>query len=379
MIYGKLGRTGLKVSRLGFGAMRFPMKGEGDEQTVDRELAIPMIHRAFEAGVNYIDSAVGYCNKDSQRVVGEALKSKSPGGSAWRDRIVVSTKNPYYGQDQKEWWQNLEDSLERLQVDCIDIYNHHGINWSQYTEAVEPRVSKWMRKARDRGLIKHICTSFHDDNEALAKIVDTGYVESITLQYNMLDRSLEEGIAHAHQKGLGVVVMGPVAGGRLGAQAEPIKAMVPGIERLPDLALRFVLSNPNVSIALSGMSTMQQVEENVETAAGQAALSPEDLKAIHRQLAKLQKMADLYCTGCNYCIPCPNEVNIPRIFGIYNQARVYGLWDHAKRRYRNLRGTAPKNGMAADACTECAECEEKCPQNIPIREQLKEAHQALAP
>jgi hypothetical protein len=338
-----------------------------------------MIHRAFEAGVNYIDSAVGYCYKDSQRVVGEALTSKSPGGSTWRDQIVVSTKNPYYGQDQKDWWQNLEDSLERLQVDCIDIYNHHGMNWKQYTEAVEPRVSKWMRKARDRGLIKHICTSFHDNNEALVKIVDTGYVESITLQYNMLDRSLEEGIAHAHEKGLGVVVMGPVAGGRLGAQAEPIKAMVPGIERLPDLALRFVLSNPNVSIALSGMSTMQQVEENVETAAGQAALSPEDLKAIDRQLAKLQKMADLYCTGCDYCIPCPNEVNIPRIFGIYNQARVYGLWDHAKRRYGNLRKTAPKNGMAADACTECAECEEKCPQNIPIREQLKEAHQALAP
>ena len=379
MIYRELGRTGLKVSQLGFGAMRFPMKGEGDEQIVDRELAIPMIHRAFEAGVNYIDSAVGYCYKDSQRVVGEALKSKSPGGPAWRDRIVVSTKNPYYGEDQKDWWQNLEDSLERLQVDCIDIYNHHGMNWKQYTEAVEPRVSKWMCKARDQGLIKHICTSFHDDNEALAKIVDTGYVESITLQYNILDRSLREGIAHAHEKGLGVVVMGPVAGGRLGAQGEPIKAMVPGIERLPDLALRFVLSNPNVSIALSGMSTMQQVEENVETAAGQAALSPEDLKAIDRQLARLQKMADLYCTGCDYCIPCPNEVNIPRIFGIYNQARVYGLWDHAKRRYGNLRETAPKNGMAADACTDCAECEEKCPQNIPIREQLKEAHHALAP
>jgi len=372
MIYRELGRTGLKVSQLGFGAMRLPMKDQGDKKVVDRELAIPMIHRAFEAGVNYIDTAVMYCYDDSQRVVGEALKG-------WRDKIVVSTKNHYYGEEEKVWWKNLEDSLKRLQVDCIDIYNYHGINWKKYTEAVEPRVSKWMRRARDQGLVRHICTSFHDDNEALMKIIDTGYFESITLQYNMLDRSLEEGIAHAHEKGLGVVVMGPVAGGRLGAESEVMKSMVPGIERIPDLALRFVLSNRNVSVAISGMSTMQQVEENLQTAARDAFLSRDDLKAIDRQLEKLRKMADLYCTGCDYCTPCPNEVNIPRIFRIYNQGRVYGFWDHAKTQYGELCRAAPKGGMPADACTECGQCEEKCPQNIPIREQLKEAHEALAP
>jgi len=254
MLYRQLGRTGYTVSQLGFGAMRLPMTSKDANGRVIREQAIPMIHRAFEAGVNYIDTAVGYCNQDSQRVVGDALKG-------WRDKVVVSTKNPNYGEDEKEWWTNLENSLERLQIDAIDIYNHHGMRWDRYVNDVEPRISKWMLKAKDQGLVKHICCSFHDTNEALIKIIDTGYVESITLQYNLLDRQLEEGIAYAHEKGLGVVVMGPVAGGRLGVDNEVMAAMLPGIKRVPELALRFVLANPHISMALSGMSTMEQVEE----------------------------------------------------------------------------------------------------------------------
>jgi uncharacterized protein len=254
MIYRELGRTGLKVSQLGFGAMRLPMCGEGENAHIDRELAIPMIHRAFEAGVNYIDSAVGYCNSDSQRVVGEALKG-------WREKIVVSTKNHYYGEDEGEWWKLLEQSLERLQVDYIDIFNHHGMGWEGYTQHVKPRVGQWMQKAKEHGLIRHICNSFHDNNEALIKLVDSGYTSSVTLQYNMLDRQLEEGIAYAHEKGVGIVVMGPVGGGRLGVTSQVLEQMIPGVKRVPELALRFVLANPNVTVALSGMSTMQQVIE----------------------------------------------------------------------------------------------------------------------
>jgi predicted aldo/keto reductase-like oxidoreductase len=371
MIYRQLGRTGLRVSQLGFGAMRLPMTEINGEEVVDRELAIPMIHTAFEAGVNYIDTAVGYCNQDSQRAVGEALKG-------WRDRIVLSTKNHYYGQDESEWWGHLENSLERLDVDAIDIYNHHGINWQRYQEDVEPRVGKWMQKALDQGLIKHICCSFHDSNDALKNIVDTGYVESITLQYNLLYRDLEEGIAYAHEKGLGVVVMGPVAGGRLGGSSEVLAQLVPGIERVPELALRFVLSNPNVTVALSGMSTMQQVQENVVTAADEATLSDEDQRLIAEHMARLAEMANLYCTGCKYCMPCPSEVNIPHIFALYNLGKVYGLWDVARKGYASFPEERWIGGEQADACVECGECEEKCPQHIPIREQLKAAHAALA-
>ena len=200
MLYRQLGRTGYRVSQLGFGAMRLPMTGQGDEAKVNRELAIPMFHRAFEVGVNYVDTAVGYGNQDSQRAVGEAIKG-------WRDKLVVSTKNPYYDENEKEWWLNLTNSLQRLGVDYIDIYNHHGLRWKKYIEAVQPRVSKWMQKAKDQGLIRHICCSFHDDNEALINVVNSGYVDVITLQYNILHRVLEEGIAYAHQKGIGVVVI----------------------------------------------------------------------------------------------------------------------------------------------------------------------------
>jgi predicted aldo/keto reductase-like oxidoreductase len=371
MIYRELGRTGYKVSQLGFGAMRLPMTGEDDNKIVDRELAIPMIHAAFEAGVNYIDTAVGYCNQDSQRAVGEALKG-------WRDKIVVSTKNHYYGEDEKEWWTNLENSLERLDVDYIDIYNHHGINWKRYEEDVEPRVSKWMHKALDQGLIKHICTSFHDSNEALIKLVDTGYVESITLQYNLLNRDLEEGIAYAKEKNVGIVVMGPVAGGRLGVTSDVLTKLIPGVERVPELALRFVLSNPNVTVALSVMSTMQHVKENVVTAADKVSMSAEDTELIREHLVRLAEMAKLYCTGCKYCMPCPQEVNIPHIFSLYQLGKVYGLWDIAQKGYAEFPDSRWIGGKRADECIECGECEEKCPQNIQIREQLKAAHEALS-
>ncbi|MHB9031960.1 MAG: aldo/keto reductase [Anaerolineae bacterium] len=366
MQYRQLGKTGYRVSQLGFGAMRLPMQGEGDNARVNRELAIPMIHRAFEAGVNYIDTAVGYCHEDSQRAVGEALVG-------WRDKIVLSTKNHEY-KDEKTWWTNLENSLQRLQVSYIDIYNHHGINWERWTTDVEPNVSKWMQKAKDQGMIKHICASFHDNNANLIKLVDTGYVESFTLQYNMLDRQCEEGIAYAHEKGVGVVVMGPVAGGRLGADSPVLETLLPQVKRVPELALRFVLSNPNVTLALSGMSTMQQVEENVATAADAISLTDADKAAIDEHLVRLKDLANLYCTGCNYCMPCPNEVNIPHVFRLYNEGRVYGLWEVARRAYNEWRWVS---GKRADACIECGECEPKCPQHIEIRQQLAEADEAL--
>jgi predicted aldo/keto reductase-like oxidoreductase len=371
VIYRVLGRTGLKVSQLGFGAMRLPMVGKDKDAKVNLDLAVPMMRRAFELGVNYIDTAVFYCNEDSQRAVGVALKG-------WRDKVVLSTKNHDYGQDEKAWWTNLENSLCRLDVQCIDIYNHHGINWKKYTQDVEPRVGKWMAKAKDQGLIRHICASFHDNNEGLVNLVNSGYASVITLQYNLLDRQLEGGIALAKQKGIGIVVMGPVGGGRLGSPSDVLGSLVPGVARVPELALRFVLANPNVTLALSGMSTIEQVQESCRIAADEAALSPADVTLIDEHLAKLKAMADLYCTGCRYCLPCPASVEIPRVFDFYNRARVYGLWDWAAKAYSRMgKSDWDKGKLPASACTDCGACESKCPQKLPIRKQLKEANEAL--
>ncbi len=365
MIYRQLGNTGLKVSQLGFGAMRLPMRGEGEDATVDREKATPMIHRAFEAGLNYIDTAVMYCRHDSQRAVGDALKG-------WRDKIVVSTKNHYHGEDEKEWWQHLENSLARLQVDYIDIYHHHGVNKDKFA-AIEQRVGKWMRKAVDQGLVRHVACSFHDEPQVLDRIIDAGYPEVLTVQYNLLDQKLESQIARAHEKGIGVVVMGPVGGGRLGVDSEVLSQMIPGVSRVPELALRFVLSNPNVSVALSGMSTMQHVEENTAIASDERALTAEEKAAIEAHLEKLKNMSDLYCTGCKYCQPCPNEIDVPAVFSMYNLGKVYGLWDVAKQRYQDFLNKK----AGGDVCAECGQCIPLCPQDIDIPEQLKEAHAAL--
>jgi len=367
MQYQALGRTGLRVSRLGFGAMRLPMKGE----TVDRELALPMIRRAFEGGVTYMDTAVGYCNQDSQRVVGEALKG-------WRDRIVLSTKNPCFVAEEKAWWTNLENSLERLGVQYIDIYNTHGINGDVYDSVVCPHILKWMGKARDQGLIRHVCTSFHGTREFFRRMVDDGFYECVTVQYNLLNREFEDEIAHARAAGMGIIAMGPVGGGRLGGDSEVLARLVPDIARVPELALRFVLANRNVDVALSGMSTLQHVEENVQTASADVPLSAGDMAAIDAQTKRLAEMAKLYCTGCGYCMPCPSGVDIPQVFGIYNTGRVYGLWDHARRQYAVLEQSRQDNHLPADCCIDCGACGKKCPQGIAIAEQLRSAHAALS-
>ncbi len=182
--------------------------------------------------------------------------------------------------------------------------------------------------------------------------MDSGYTSSITLQYNILDRRLEEGIAYAHEHGVGVVVMGPVGGGRLGASAKVLEGLVPNVCRVPELALRFVLSNPNVSVALSGMSTMQQVEENVAVASNSHPIGQADSDLLMVHVQRLRAMADLYCTGCGYCMPCPREVNIPMIFDRYNWGRVYGLWEPAKGGYDALSRydwCAGKRGTPASA------------------------------
>ena len=371
MIYRELGRTGLKVSQLSFGAMRLPMTGEGDKKHVDRDLAIPMLHRAFDAGVNYVDSAVFYCSHDSQQTVGEAIKGR-------RDEIIVSTKNHWYG-DEAGWWHHLDYSLKSLDVDYIDVYNHHGINWTKWTESVEPLLSKLMVRARDQGLIRHICCSFHDNNENLMSLVDTGYPESITLQYNMLDRQLEEGIAYAHDKGIGVVVMGAAAGGKLGAASEVFESLIPGIGRVPELALRFVLSNPNVSCVISGMSDMRQVEENLASSADATELSAGDRAAIAEHVERLGEMTRTYCTACGYCMPCnAGHVNIPEVFAAYSQGRVYGFWDHAQEAYEKIAtGEDDTRNGTAEACTQCGECEGLCPQDLPIRERMQEIAAAM--
>ena len=371
MQYRTYGKTGDKVSVLGFGAMRLPMV----EGHVDMDLSVSIIRCALDRGVNYVDSAVGYCAGESQIAIGKAIKGR-------RDKLFVSTKNHYRGESADEWQEYLDQSLERIDVDYIDFYHLHGLSWETYHSQLGPgKPIERFRKVKEEGLIRHMCFSCHDKPENMMKLIDTGEFDGMLLQYNLLDRKNEEVIAHAHEKGMGVAIMGPVGGGRLVAPSDQIQNMVGGTKSTPEVALRFVFSNPNVTLALSGMNSIAMAEENTATASREEPLSAEEKQGIVDALEETKRLSDLYCTGCDYCMPCPNDIDISGNFSAMNSYKVFGLEDHARSQYKRLRNKRKPDGTTVEAwaaaCIECGECEPKCPQNIPIREQLRETHAAL--
>ena len=373
MQYRPFGKTGFSISALGFGAMRLPTRQSGDKQVFDEEEGVHIIHRAFESGVNYIDTAPYYCDGESEIIVGKALKG-------WRDKVRVSTKNPIENASGADWRKRLESSLRKLDVEYIDFYHMWGINLESYNNEINvpDGPMEAARRAKEEGLIRHISFSFHDKAENLIPLIDTGNFESVLLQYNLLDRSNEAGIAHAREKGLGVVVMGPVGGGRLGLPSQAIQGLLPGkVSSSAQLALRFVLGNEGVNCALSGMGSMQMVEENCAVASNDTPLSAMELEQVNRSMEENRKMADLYCTGCNYCMPCPHDVNIPLNFQLMNYHRVYGLTDYARDQYKQIGSVDWMKGKNAAACVECGLCEDKCPQKIAIRKQLRETAAVL--
>jgi len=362
--YREFGKTGVKVSALGFGAMRLPQ---------DTDEAVRVMQRSFELGVNYLDTARVY--GESERKCGVALKG-------WRDKIYLSTKNPLGDDNTTEgWWSRLNTSLEQLDTDRIDFYQVvHGLGWQRYNDfLLNGGGMKAVRKAQDQGIIKYVCFSCHDSPENMMHLIDTGEFDGMTIQYNLLDRANEDVIAHAHESGMGIVIMGPVGGGRLGAPSEQIRKMIgTPVASSAEVALRFVLANPGVSTAISGMGTIEQVEENVATASRTEQLSAEEKQAIEASLIENKRLSELYCTGCKYCMPCPNEVNIAECFHLMNLHKVYGLTDYARGMYNRLSNPEkPKRGKKASDCIECGECEPKCPQRIEIIKQLKEVAEAF--
>ena len=360
MQYRDFGNTGIKVSVLGFGAMRLPTLGEEEEKRVDLETSVPMLHLGLDMGINYVDSAWGYLNQTSEIAVGEAIAGRQ------RSRVYIATKNPI-DTDVKDWRKRLDVQLRRLKTDYIDFYHIHSLQWRVFRKKVVPEgYLNELQGARDEGLIRHISFSCHDNPGNIIKLIDTDEFSSMLVQYNLLHRYNDAAIAHARQKGLGVAIMGPIGGGRIDFMA---RLQQRGGRTVPGLALRFVLSNPNVSVALSGMHSRAMIEENVATAGNDGSLSTEEDEEIRLMLDQLRGLEDLYCTGCDYCMPCPSGVNIPTNFLLLNYERVYSFGDNIAQAYH--KGLKPAEA-SADFCTECGECVEKCPQNIPIPERLRE-------
>ena len=374
----KLGKTGIKVSILGFGAMRLPTIKVG-ENAIKHEEAIKLIRKGIDAGINHVDTAYNYHDYESEIVVGKALKD------GYREKVTLSTKSPVWHEDFKEtehFDKYLNDSLKKLDVEYIDIYFLHALGKKRWDEKIKPlKILEEGKKAKEDGRIKFFGFSFHDDANVAREIIDSEAFDVMLIQYNILDDQYESVIKYAADKGLGVFVMGPVGGGRL--SGNPPKELQPlltkGRTNYTDLAFKYVWSNPNVSVALSGMGSEEMLNDNIAIANDkETTLTREERINTKKIESKFKELTDLICTSCNYCMPCPNEVNISFIFRSMIMHQIYGQQDQGKLYYSKIGTKDWPPGKQADACIECGECEPKCPQKIPIIDQLKKSHKILA-
>lgn len=359
-----------KVSALGYGCMRYPKNENG---SVNELRTTRLLREAFRNGVNYYDTAYGYHDGESERVLGHAVKP-------FRDKVIISTKNWVRAEDTRDTWrERLDEQIERI-GSPPDILNFHGLNWEKYSKFVKPKRKGLMgaaRQAQKEGLFKHVAFSSHDTPDGMKKLIDTGEFVGITVQYNLLDRRNEEVIEHADRNGMGVVVMGPVGGGRLAAPSGRLQKLIRGgTDSTPEIALRFVFANPHVSCAISGMSDRKQLMENLRVANLRTPLTASAKRQVQRALQEIKKLSELYCTACGYCMPCPHGVNIPANFNLMNLHRVWGLTDIARQRYAKMTNRE-RGGLNASYCKQCGACMPKCPQDIDIIRQLEETDAAL--
>jgi predicted aldo/keto reductase-like oxidoreductase len=387
MQYRTFGQIDFQPSALGFGAMRLPLSGEGPKD-IDREEARRMLRRAIDLGVNYVDTAWPYHGGASEGWLGWAL------GDSYRERVKVATKLPTWKVEKRDDFDRyLEEQLERLGTG-IDFYLLHALDAETWRDQVLAHgVMTSAERALGDGRIGHLGFSFHDTHEAFVEILDgTDLWEFCQIQYNYMDEEYQagaRGLELAAERGLGVIVMEPLRGGQLARPTAEVAALwaaarhdlascVPAAVCLPESpvewALRWVWDRPEVSLLLSGMSTMEQVEQNVRYAArSDAPLGAAELQVVARVRDEYRRAIPISCTSCKYCLPCPNKVAIPDILELYNDAVAYADVDGAKLRYTWLDDDA-----RADACTQCGECEDRCPQGIAIVGWLEKAQSFLA-
>lgn len=362
-----LGKTGLTVPVLGFGAMRLPEK----DQKVKLKASIALIRRAIELGINYIDTAPAYCRNLSEEIVGRAIAGFD------RESLIISTKNDER-KDADRWWEHLKTSLKQLATDYFDIYFFWGIKGREFAEGIAPPgLYDQAVKAKEQGLIRHIAFSFHDEPKEITPIIDSGLFEVMLVQYSLMDRTLETAIQRAHSRGMGVVVMGPLGGGRITQPSPIMELLAPTPKGRANVGLRFTLSHPGVSSVLSGMSDVGMLEENVDTANKLSPLTSGERERIEHLWEERERQTEIGCTSCRYCEPCPRKVNIPFVLSSLEAGLTWGLWDYAKERIAFLRGR-PDLGEDMSACDLCGECGEKCPQGIAVSELMREAKEKLS-
>ena len=357
-------KLGVAPSLLGFGCMRFPTAdGRIDEKEAER-----MMDRAIAGGVNYIDTAYPYHGGESEPFVGRVLKKYD------RNSYYLATKLPMWKiktlDDVKE---TFAEQLKRLDVEYVDFYLLHALSAERWKLIKELDIISYCEQLRAEGKIKYLGFSFHDTYEVFEEILTAYHWDFCQIQYNYMDTDIqagEKGYALAEKLGIPMVIMEPIKGGSLSALPKDItgefRAYAPDASD-SSWALRWVGSKPNVKVILSGMSTMEQVEDNLRTFTKFVPLNEEEQGIVSRVADTIQSRTKNGCTGCAYCMPCPFGVDIPRMFNIWNEYARYGSEAAAKRRY--YRDTKPE--ARADQCRKCGKCETVCPQKLSIRQDLE--------
>lgn len=375
MQYRTFGKLNWKASALGFGCMRFPIL-DGDSSKIDESEATRMLHTAIDQGVNYLDTAYGYHSGNSERFLGRALKN------GYREKVHLATKLPcWLVKSAGDFDKYFDEQLQKLQTDHVDFYLLHGLGAARWHEMRDLGVLPWAERAIASGRIRHLGFSFHDGFEAFKEIVD-GYDkwDFCQIQYNYMDVAEQagtRGLKFAAANGLAVVIMEPLRGGKLANPPEQVRHVWDSAprQRTPaDWALQWLWHQPEVSVVLSGMSTMQQVRENLASAelSGSHTLSAAELALFEQARERYKGLSPIPCTRCEYCMPCPNGLTIPALFDWFNQSVMYGSFDEARWRYEHLR---PEE--QASACMQCLQCEEHCPQHIAVSDWMKRVHAVL--
>jgi len=378
LLYRTLGKTNEKVSALGFGCMRLPII-DGDGSKIDDEKAIEMLHHAIDQGVNYIDTAYPYHGTgmgkggESEPFLSRALKD------GYRDKVNIATKLPSWMiKTREDMDKYLNEQLKRLGTDRIDFYLLHALGKDTWENLKNLGVTEFLDSAIKDGRIRYAGFSFHDKLEVFKEIVDYYDWSFCQIQYNYLDEEFQagtEGLQYAANKGLGVVIMEPLRGGRIVRNLPESVVNTfdnADIKRSPaEWALRWVWNHPEVSVVLSGMNTMDNVVENVRVASEALpnSLTEKEVEIMDNVKKSFKERIKVNCTGCEYCMPCPAGVNIPRNFSCYNEYSIFvtpATEKELKERYNSI-----SEAERADKCVECGKCESHCPQAIKIREELK--------
>jgi len=381
-----MGSLGWQVSALGFGCMRLPPR------TINRlraktDESIRIIRHGIDLGINYLDTGYPYHLGDSEKILGKALKE------GYREKVKIATKFPMMLSSIVKFDPCLKTQLERLKVDYIDMYLFHGLNRNSFEKAKRLNLFEKMEKAKDEGLIKHIGFSFHDTLPVFKEIIDYYPWEMTQIQYNYMDTAIQattEGLKYAHSKGIAIVVMEPLKGGKLANPPQEVLNIMKssGIKRTPvDWALQFLWNRPEIATVLSGMGSQKMVDENCASAdlSGINSLTKTENEVLTKVAETYRKKILVPCTACNYCMPCPQGVDIPGNFALLNHRSIETsrIWRFMiGRNYSKLAKSSDKvdrdnpNGNAS-LCDSCGKCADNCPQQINIPVELEKTHAIL--